>query len=133
MNERLRELREKYGRSSPPIHNAEPRPASERGMPYYVVEHIEGHDGEAATRRVPRHKRVLLWAEIVGDELHYMGDNTLPPNTRRLTRRPRFFDKGFYVEVEERGRVAMLKFTEYKGKRGCWNSSHGAAFKVEEN
>jgi hypothetical protein len=137
MNERLRELREKYGRSSPLIHNAEPRPASERGMPYYVVEHVEGSDGERSVRRVSRRKRVLMWAELVetpdGWELHYASDNSIPPAVRRVTRKPCFTPTGFLCEVEERGKVAMLKFTEYKGKRQCWNSTSGSAFKVEEN
>ena len=139
MNERLRELREKYGRSGPPIHNAEPRPASERRMPYFHVEHVEhveGSDGERSVRRVSRRKRVLMWAELVqgpeGWELHYATDDRLSIATRRVMRTPRLMPNGFYVEVEERRQIAILHFMEYKGRRERRNSIDGTAFKIEE-
>jgi hypothetical protein len=105
-------------------------------MPYYQVEHVEGRDGERSVRRVSRRKRVLMWAELVetpeGWELHYASDDSIPPAFRRVTRKPCFTPTGFLCEVEERGQIAMLCFTEYPGKRGRWNSSDGTAFVREE-
>lgn len=84
----------------------------------------------------PRRKQVLTWAQI--DETPEEGlilvyrtskDMNLRAATRKIYRKPYFFPGGFAVEIEENGWRAMLRFTEYHGKRGSWDNGDGSAFR----
>jgi hypothetical protein len=107
-------------------------------MPYYRMDFIEGRDLDAAVRMERREDQALAWARIEdtpeeGLILVYRTskDMSIPAATRKICRKPHFFPGGFAVEIEENSCTAMIRFTEYKGKRKSWSTATTpqAAFK----
>jgi hypothetical protein len=108
--------------------------ASQPSMPYYRMEFIEGRDPDAPVQMEQREGGALAWARIEetpeeGLILVYRTskDMSIPAATRKICRKPYFFPGGFAVEIEERGWRAMIRFTEYKGKRVSWEGPFGGA------
>lgn len=104
-------------------------------MKYYKADFIEGVDLDAeAPYRAEPHKP-LMWAEIVrvddGWVLRYRSSQNMdiPAKDVECMRKPRFVSDGFFVEVKQANKVAMLRFTEYHGKKESWAMGSGTAFK----